>query len=102
MERGGCMYIMTNKNKTTLYIGVTSDLYSRVYQHKNHIYSNSFTSRYNLELCIYYESFFSIEEAINREKEVKKWRREKKEILINSFNPEWNDLFDEIKMWGVN
>jgi len=99
MERGGCMYIMTNKRKTTLYIGVTSDLYARICQHKNHFYPGSFTSRYNLELCIYYESFFSIEEAINREKEVKKWRREKKELLINSLNPEWNDLFDEIKMW---
>ena len=99
MERGGCMYIMTNKRKTTLYTGVTSDLYARICQHKNHFYIGSFTSRYNLELCIYYESFFSIEEAINREKEVKKWRREKKELLINSLNPEWIDLFDEIKMW---
>ncbi|HXI01246.1 MAG TPA: GIY-YIG nuclease family protein [Sphingobacteriaceae bacterium] len=99
MERGGCIYIMTNKRKTTLYVGVTADLYSRIYQHKDHTYKNSFTARYNLELCIYYEVFFSIEEAILREKEIKKWRREKKETLINSINPDWKDLFEEIKAW---
>ena len=68
MERGGCIYIMTNKNKTTLYLGVTSNLLNRVQEHKTHKYKNSFTSKYNLELIIYYEFFTSIEEAIAKEK----------------------------------
>jgi putative endonuclease len=71
MERGGCIYIMTNKWKSTLYIGVTSDLRSRVFKHQNHVYSGSFSDKYNLEYCIYYEKFTSIEEAIAREKEIK-------------------------------
>lgn len=97
MKKGGAVYIMTNKNKTTLYIGVTSDLYNRVLQHKEHHFPKSFTAKYNLTDCIYYESFFSIEEAIMREKILKKWRREKKEQLINTLNPEWKDLWEEIK-----
>ncbi len=76
MERGGYIYIMTNKHRTTLYIGVTSNLRSRIYEHANHIYPKSFTAKYNLETCIYYEIFLSIEEAIAREKELKKWSRE--------------------------
>ena len=100
MERGGCVYIMTNKYKTTLYIGVTSDLFNRIYEHKKHKYPVSFTAKYNLEYCVYYEFFSRIEEAIGREKEIKKWRREKKDALINSMNPEWNDLWEEIKILG--
>jgi putative endonuclease len=96
MEKGGCVYIMTNKHRTTIYIGVTSDLISRIYQHKNHEYPASFTARYNLEYCVYYEFFSLIEEAIGREKEIKKWRREKKETLINSLNPEWKDLWESL------
>lgn len=99
MQRGGFIYIMTNKNKTTLYVGVTSDLRSRIYEHKTHLYPNAFTARYNLDFCVYYETFIGIEEAIAREKEIKKWRREKKEELINTLNPEWNDLWEEIKEW---
>lgn len=99
MKRGGTIYIMTNKNKTTLYVGVTSDLRSRIVQHKEHLFPASFTARYNLCHCIYYESFFSIEEAIAREKELKKWRREKKTRLINTLNHEWKDLWEEIKEW---
>ncbi|MDR0206891.1 MAG: GIY-YIG nuclease family protein, partial [Bacteroidales bacterium] len=55
MTKGGYVYILTNKNKTTLYIGVTNELCRRIYQHKNHLIKNSFTARYNLEYCIYYE-----------------------------------------------
>ena len=99
MERGGCIYIMTNKNKTTLYLGVTSNLLNRVQEHKTHKYKNSFTSKYNLELIIYYEFFTSIEEAIAKEKQIKKWSRIKKEQLIKSANPTWIDLWDEIKSW---
>ena len=99
MKKGDTVYIMTNKNKTTLYIGVTSDLYSRIVQHKEHHFPLSFTAKYNLTYCIYYESFFSIEEAIMREKILKKWRKEKKIQLINTLNPDWKDLWEEIKEW---
>jgi len=96
MEYGGCVYIMTNKHKTTLYIGVTSDIINRIQQHKEHLYAKSFTAKYNLEYCVYFEFFPRIEEAIEREKQLKKWRRDKKEILINSINPQWTDLLEEL------
>lgn len=99
MERGGCIYFMTNKNKTTIYLGVTSNLINRVHEHKTHKYLNSFTSKYNLEFLIFYEFHSSIEEAIAREKLVKKWNRQKKEDLINTINPEWKDLWEEIIKW---
>lgn len=99
MQRGGFIYIMTNKNKTTLYVGVSSDLRSRINDHKIHLYPNSFTARYNLVFCVYYETFTSIEEAISREKEIKKWRREKKDELISGLNPQWVDLWTEISEW---
>ena len=99
MERGGCIYIMTNYNKTVLYIGVTSDLYNRILEHKQGKYPNSFTAKYQLKYCVYYEFLPRIEEAIVREKEIKKWRREKKELLINSSNPKWDDLWELMKEW---
>lgn len=100
MKRGGSVYIMTNINKTTLYVGVTSELRNRIWQHKNHHFKNGFTDKYNLELCVYYENHLMMIEAILREKEIKKWRREKKNALINSLNPDWNDLWEkEIKYW---
>ena len=88
------MYILTNKNKTTLYVGVTANLFGRIQEHKSSLNKNSFSYKYNLHYFIYYEFFSRIEEAIAREKEIKKWRREKKEDLINSMNPQWNDLSD--------
>ncbi|QBQ41703.1 GIY-YIG nuclease family protein [Sphingobacterium psychroaquaticum] len=99
MERGGCIYIMTDINRGTLYIGVTSDLLFRVREHRTKAYQKSFTSRYNLTVCVYYEFYSSIEEAINREKELKGWRREKKNKLINESNPSWNDLWQDIENW---
>ncbi len=86
---------MTNKNRTVLYVGVTNNLIRRVYEHKNHISRNSFTKRYNLEYCIYYEEFPYFSLAIKREKELKKWNRKKKEELIRKKNPEWNELVTE-------
>ena len=99
MERGGCIYFMTNKNKTTLYLGVTSNLIKRVSEHKNHIYQDSFTDRYNLEMIVFYEFISTIEEAILREKQVNKWNRAKKNELISTLNPEWKDLWIEISKW---
>ena len=89
--------MMTNKLRTVLYIGVTSNLLSRVREHREHFYPNSFTSKYNCEILIYYEYLDDNTAAIAREKEIKKCRREKKEILINSNNPYWKNLWDEIK-----
>ena len=100
MLRGGCIYFMTNKHRTTIYLGVTSNLMRRVMEHKTKVYPNSFTARYNLDCLIFYENFGHIEEAIAREKEVKKWNRFKKEQLINSMNPEWKDLWEEeVRFW---
>ena len=89
------VYIVTNINKTVLYIGVTNDLQRRVYEHENGIMPG-FTKKYNCHFLIYYEHFQNIDDAISREKEIKKWRREKKEILINEFNPDWKSLNNEI------
>jgi putative endonuclease len=95
MRKGGFVYILTNKNRSTLYIGVTNDLCRRIYEHKNHLIKNSFTDKYNLEDCIYFEEFPSIDVAIKREKELKKWNRQKKEDLINKKNPDWKVLVTE-------
>lgn len=96
MERGGCVYIMTNKTNTVLYIGVTSELYWRVKEHKEKKYPGSFTARYNCNKLIYYETYTDIEEAILREKQLKKWKSEWKIKLINELNPDWNDLHETI------
>lgn len=96
MFKGGYVYIMCNKHRTTLYIGVTSNLPGRVYEHKEHIFKNSFTDKYNIEFLVYYEALESIEDAIAREKEIKKWNRAKKEKLINTMNPQWVDLYNKV------
>ncbi|MGB5530508.1 MAG: GIY-YIG nuclease family protein [Ignavibacteriaceae bacterium] len=90
------VYIMTNKSKT-LYVGVTNNLQRRVYEHKNQMIEG-FTSKYNITKVIYFEVFNDIESAIKREKQIKGWLRKKKIDLIESMNPEWNDLSEE---WGV-
>ena len=95
MNRLGYVYIMTNKNRTTLYIGVTNNLCRRIYEHKNHLIKNAFTAKYNLEYCIYFEEFQYFDLAIQREKELKKWNRQKKEALINKKNPEWKEIATE-------
>jgi putative endonuclease len=99
MERGGCVYIMTNFTRTTLYVGVTSDLLSRVQEHKGKKYKKSFSARYNLSFLIYYESFPSITEAIDREKSIKGKSRKWKEALIREVNISFRDLIDEINNW---
>ena len=99
MERGGCVYIITNTHHTTLYVGVTSDLHTRIVQHREKEFAKSFSARYNLYKLVYYELFHTIEEAIERERQLKAGSRKKKELLINRLNPEWNDLFDVVKFW---
>jgi len=97
MERGGYVYILTNKNETVLYTGVTSNLVNRLYEHSTGFYKDSFTSRYNVMKLVYYEEFFHIEEAIFGEKQLKADSRQKKLVLINGFNPEWKDLNGSIE-----
>ena len=90
------VYIMTNKGNTVLYTGVTRNLKKRVWEHKNHIDRKSFTARYNLEKLVYFEVTNEIRSAIEREKKIKAGSRRKKIDLIESTNPEWMDLYEEI------
>ena len=99
MKHGGTVYIMTNKNCTVYYVGVTADLLSRIQQHKDHQFPRGFTARYDAIVLVYYETHSTIEEAISREKQLKKYSRLKKRTLIDSMNPEWRDLFEDIKDW---
>ena len=94
----GIVYILTNKNNTTLYTGVTRDLRRRVAEHKLHI-NKGFSYQYNTDKLVYYEVHDRLDLGIHREKQLKKWRRELKEKLINESNPEWKDLSEDI---GVN
>ncbi len=88
----GYTYIMTNKNKTVLYVGATNDIQKRINEHKNKIHKNSFTARYNCDVLVYFEEYNSVKDAFIREKQLKAGNRKKKEDLINSMNPEWQDL----------
>ena len=92
------VYMVTNENKKVLYIGVTNNIQKRLSQHHFDSINNkkSFAGKYNCYYLLYYEQFDSIELAIAREKELKKWRREKKERLISSFNPTWEFLNHQV------
>jgi putative endonuclease len=90
-----CVYIMTNKRNTVLYTGVTRDLTRRVWQHKNKLVKG-FTKKYNIVKLVYYEVFDTPMSAIEREKRIKGGSRQKKIGLIESTNPEWRDLYDEV------
>ncbi len=89
------VYIMSNGINTVTYTGVTSDISRRAWQHREKVFKG-FTNKYNISKLVYYESFSDIREAIAREKQIKGGSREKKVALINSMNPEWNDLFIEL------
>ena len=95
MSKQGYVYILTNNHNTTLYTGVTNDLIRRIVEHKLHI-NQGFTSKYKTEKLVYYEALEGFDKAIQREKQLKNWHREWKEALINDFNPEWNDLSEDI------
>lgn len=88
----GYCYILTNKNKTVLYVGATNEIQRRVTEHKTGKYAKSFTKRYNCYILVYFEEFDSVIEAFEREKQLKAGNRERKEKLINQDNPEWLDL----------
>jgi putative endonuclease len=90
------VYIMSNKYKNVIYVGVTSNLNQRVMQHESGHY-DGFTKKYNCHYLVYFEQFTDIKLAIEREKEIKGWRREKKNRLIKSFNPEWKFLNEDVR-----
>ncbi len=90
------VYILTNTNKTVLYTGITNDLIRRVYEHKHHLDRKSFTAQYNVENLVYYEVTTNPEAAIAREKQIKGWNRARKDKLIESKNPNWIDLYENI------
>ncbi len=91
MRKCGYTYILTNSRHTVLYIGVTSCLEKRLYEHRNHLIPG-FTSKYKLHKLVYYEHYINIEDAIMREKQLKGKTRAKKESLIDSQNPTWKEL----------
>jgi putative endonuclease len=88
------VYIVCNWSNEVIYIGMTNNLYRRMNEHKNKLIKG-FTEKYNCNKLVYYEHFNDVNSAIFREKEIKKWRREKKNILIEKQNPEWKDLCEE-------
>ena len=85
------VYILTNEYNTILYVGVTNDLIRRVYEHKQKLV-DGFTKKYNVDKLVYYEHTTDVYSAITREKQIKSYRRAKKIDLVNSTNPEWNEL----------
>ena len=93
-QRGGCVYIITNKRNAVFYTGVTSDILGRIWEHKNKKYPSSFTAKYNCDKLVYYEFYPHIEEAIAAEKLIKGGNRKSKMQLITSVNPEWKDLYE--------
>lgn len=95
MERQPCVYILTNKENGTLYVSVTSCLSKRIWQHKNKLIEG-FSKKYDLDRLVWYEMHENMLSAIAREKAIKCWKRQWKLEVINSFNPEWKDLYKEI------
>lgn len=95
MKSGGYVYILTNKPMGTLYIGSTTDLVGRIWQHKNKAIPG-FTSKYNIDKLVYYEWHDSLNDMVLRERQLKKWNRNWKYRLIIQKNPDWNDLYNDI------
>ena len=93
------VYIMSNERNTVIYTGVTNDIVRRGYEHKNHLDPYSFTARYHVTKLVYYEVFKEPRYAIEREKQIKGWSRKKKDMIISSFNPEWQDLYSEFTQY---
>lgn len=94
MEKTYYVYLLTNWNNKVMYVGVTSNLERRIYEHKNKLVEG-FTEKYNVNKLVYFETTNDVMAAIEREKQIKKWRREKKNNLVIEMNPEWKDLSSE-------
>ena len=89
------LYITASIKEGTLYVGITNDLLKRIYEHKNNLI-DGFTKKYNVHKLVYYEETNDIQSAIQREKQIKKWKREWKINLIKKFNPNWKDLYYDL------
>lgn len=94
-ELQGVVYMLSNKYNNVLYTGVTRNLQRRLAEHKLHI-NQGFSAKYNTDKLVYYEWYDRLDVAIKREKQLKNWKREWKDKLINDFNPEWKDMAEEI------
>lgn len=92
MNKQPCVYLLASKRNGTLYVGVTSDLIKRIWEHKEQI-TEGFTRRYSIDTLVWFERHETMESAISREKQIKKWRRAWKIRLIESMNPNWQDLY---------
>lgn len=95
MRKTYTVYIMTNRHHTVLYTGVTGDMITRGWQHRNKLI-RGFTQKYNIDKLVYLEEYRQVREAIAREKQLKGWSRKKKEALINRMNPQWRDLYEDL------
>ena len=95
MPKYPCVYILASRPRGTLYVGVTSNLIQRVWQHRSHV-CEGFTKRYGVTRLLWYEQHESMEEAIRREKAIKKWNRQWKLQLVEARNPEWTDLYESL------
>ena len=93
--RQPCVYLLTSRPGGPLYVGVTSNLIQRVWQHRSH-FAEGFTDRYNIARLVWYEQHETMESAITREKAIKRWNRAWKVQLIDEQNPSWRDLYDDV------
>ena len=93
-ERTYYVYLLTNWNNEVMYVGMTNDLERRISEHKAKAVKG-FTEKYNVNKLVYFEQTSEVNGAISREKEVKRWRREKKDALVKQVNPDWRDLSDD-------
>lgn len=90
-----CVYILASQRNGTLYTGVTSDLVKRVWEHKGH-FAGGFTKDYGVDQLVWYEAHETMDSAIHREKQLKKWKRDWKLRLLEASNPDWNDLYESL------
>ena len=90
------VYMMTNQYRNVLYTGVTNDLVRRVYEHRNHLIKDSFTARYHVTKLVYFEATVDVRSALEREKQIKSWKRSRKDALVESQNPTWEDQYPSI------
>jgi len=97
MNKNYYIYILASRRNGTLYVGITSDLIKRVWEHKNKI-AEGFTSKYNVNKLVHYEKFNDVYDAIQREKRLKEWRRKWKLALIEANNPSWSDLYEQVSI----
>ena len=97
MKKGGCVYIITNQYNKVLYTGVTAELRAGIWEHKTKFYPKSFTAKYNCNKIVWYQTLPTIEEAIEKEKQIKGGSRKDKEEIIKTINPTWKDLWEDIQ-----